>query len=77
MSAHTHTILTEGCYRCDLHRDEVRAYVASLLVTRRGVVHDRTCRFVSGPCSSAVRWVSHPGDRACAVCLPLGLPGVA
>ena len=25
MSAHTCTTFTEGCYRCDLSRDEVRA----------------------------------------------------
>lgn len=27
MSAHTCTELTDGCYRCDLNRDEMRAMV--------------------------------------------------
>lgn len=25
MSAHNHTVITPGCYRCDLNIDEVRA----------------------------------------------------
>ncbi len=25
MTAHTHTVITPGCYRCDLNLDEVRA----------------------------------------------------
>lgn len=25
MSAHTHTVITPGCYRCDLNVDEVKA----------------------------------------------------
>ena len=30
MSAHTCTELTEGCYRCDLNRDELRAIVQEI-----------------------------------------------
>ena len=30
MSAHTCTELTEGCYRCDLNRDELRAVVQEI-----------------------------------------------
>lgn len=31
MTAHTCTTLTEGCYRCDLNRDEIAAIEAGLV----------------------------------------------
>lgn len=27
MTAHTHTVLTPGCYRCDLNADEMRGHL--------------------------------------------------
>jgi hypothetical protein len=30
MSAHTCSTLTDGCYRCDLHRDEIEAVRAEV-----------------------------------------------
>lgn len=78
MTAHTCTSLTDGCYRCDLHRDEIRGYVESLMVTRSGVVHDPDCTFVTGPCSSASKWLPVPArnDRACTRCLDGELPNL-
>lgn len=76
MTAHTCTTLNPGCYRCELHKDEVNGWIDSLLVTRRGVVHDPDCSHVSGPCSSATKWMPtySRSDRACLSCLPDGLP---
>lgn len=75
MSAHACTSLTPGCYRCDLNRDEVNAWIETLVVTRRDVVHDPDCSFVGGVMSSAVPWAAlGRRDRACSRCLPDGLP---
>ena len=76
MTAHTCKTLTDGCYRCDLNRDEIRWYLESLVVTRRGVVHDPDCSFVNGVCSSATKWLPVPArnDRACHHCLDGELP---
>lgn len=80
MTDHAHTTLTPGCFRCGLNKGEIRGWADSLMVTGRGVVHEPDCRFVSHPCSSAVRWTAPerlPDDRACRLCLPDGLPDPA
>lgn len=41
MSAHTHTVLTPGCYRCDLNVDEI---VAALEDASRELVGMREAR---------------------------------
>ena len=75
MSAHTCRELTPGCYRCELHADEVNAWIDTLVVTRKQVVHDPDCSFVGGVTSTATSWAKNlPGDRACTRCLPDGLP---
>ena len=38
MTDHTHTTLTEGCYRCDLNRDEAAAAHAEILADARFVL---------------------------------------
>lgn len=78
MSEHTCTSLNPGCYRCDLNRDEIRAYVESLVVTKAGVVHDPDCSFVGSLTSTAIAWdPQFSTDRACSRCLPDGLPDLA
>lgn len=79
MTAHTCTTLTDGCYRCELNKDEIRDHLYSLKVTRRGVVHEEWCSFVSGPCSTVVAWLPVPAgnDRACKHCMPEGLPDLS
>lgn len=76
MSAHVCTTLNPNCYRCDLHIDEIRGWIETLVVTRKGVVHDPDCSFVSGITSTATKWPQVPArnDRACSRCLPDGLP---
>lgn len=74
MSDHTCKELTDGCYRCDLNRDEIRGYIESLRVTRSGVVHDPDCHHLDKSSSSALRWTPHPSDRACLHCLDGELP---
>ena len=78
MTDHACTELTPGCYRCGLNMDEIQDWAESLVVTRKGVVHEPDCTFVTGPCSSATQWLPTPAqsDRACSRCLPNGLPGV-
>lgn len=78
MTAHTHTVLTDGCYRCELHRDEIQGYLSSLMVTRSGVVHDPDCSYVSGITSTATSWAfsGQSANKVCKVCLPDGLPTV-
>lgn len=80
MTQHACVTLTDGCYRCDLNRDEMEAIASDCMVTRAGVVHYDDCRFVSGPCSTAVRWVlerRQASDRPCSHCMPAGLPAPA
>jgi hypothetical protein len=76
MTAHTCTRLTDGCYRCGLHRDEIRGWLESLMVTRKGVVHDPDCSYVTGTGSTATPWLPIPArnDRACGRCLDGELP---
>lgn len=78
MSEHACTSLDPNCYRCDLHLDEIRGWMESLMVTRKGVVHEADCSFVTGICSTATRWLPVPArnDRACSRCLPDGLPAL-
>ena len=69
MSAHTHTVLTPGCYRCELNIDEMRR------IKRRD--YKRTtrlwglcegCRYTwqwNGPTESAVLGVAMIRQSAC------------
>lgn len=78
MTDHTHTVITPGCYRCELNLDEMEGYLQSLVVTRSGVVHDPDCHYLfpSTKQSTATSWVfsDMSSDRACKVCLPDGTP---
>lgn len=80
MTAHACATLIDGCYRCDLNKDEIRAFADSLVVTRNGVVHDPDCGSVNRDGVSVGSWsgsnrFSH--DRACTHCMPDGLPDLS
>lgn len=78
MTAHTCRTITPGCYRCELHKDEINGWIDTLVVVPRttdlGVVHDPDCHHARRA-TTAIRWDDPiPGDRACTSCLPDGLP---